>query len=320
MSKFLNTITGTARYFGLMCKKYRPEILTGIGIAAGAGATVLACKATLKAADIVEDAKSELAAIEDTATRFENYTPEERKKDTIDVYRRTGTKLMKVYAPAAGLGMLSVGSHIGAVYSSRKSIAGLSAGLASVTTAFKDYRGNVKERFGEEIDKELRFGVKAKEVEETVVNEDGTEDKINVIVNSVEKIHYSDYARFFGPECKTWTKNPEINLTTVKQVERWANDTIEARSYNPSGIGTMFLNEVYDALGIDRTVAGQEVGWVYYRNGDNPYGDNYIDFGIYDVSNAANRRFVNGSEPTILLDFNVQGSILHMIGGKKKHV
>ena len=60
-------------------------------------------------------------------------------------------------------------------------------------------------------------------------------------------------------------------------------------------------------LGIDKTKAGQIVGWIY--DPKNTKGDNFVDFGIYNMSNDRVRAFVNGYEPTILLDFNVDGNI-----------
>ena len=71
------------------------------------------------------------------------------------------------------------------------------------------------------------------------------------------------------------------------------------------------LNEVYDMLGIPRTKAGQIVGWIYVE--DHPNGDNFVDFGIYDMNREKVRDFVNGYERTILLDFNVDGNILNLI-------
>ena len=73
----------------------------------------------------------------------------------------------------------------------------------------------------------------------------------------------------------------------------------------------MFLNDVYDQLGIPRSRAGQVVGWIYDEL--NPNIDNYIDFGIYDLYKEGSRDFVNGYERTILLDFNVDGPILNNI-------
>ena len=112
---------------------------------------------------------------------------------------------------------------------------------------------------------------------------------------------YSDYARFFEDGCNGWSKNPEFNLMFLKNQQSYANDLLKTR-------GHLFLNEVYDLLGIPRTQAGNVVGWIYDE--EHPNGDNFVDFGIYDINKAKNRDFVNGYERTILLDFNVDGDIL----------
>lgn len=116
-----------------------------------------------------------------------------------------------------------------------------------------------------------------------------------------KRIFASRYAKFFNEECKGWTKDPETNFMYLKQIEIHANDLLKSR-------GHLFLNEVYDLLGIPRTKAGQVVGWVY--NKENPIGDNYVDFGLYNIGNES---FINGFERSILLDFNVDGMILEKL-------
>jgi hypothetical protein len=73
--------------------------------------------------------------------------------------------------------------------------------------------------------------------------------------------------------------------------------------------GYLFLNEVLDALDINITQAGQQVGWI--RNGD---GDNYVDFGIFDDEmKPEHYDFFTGRENAVWLDFNVDGLILNKI-------
>ena len=174
----------------------------------------------------------------------------------------------------------------------------LAAAYAVVDTGFKNYRKNVVERFGQEIDKELRYNIKATEVEEIVVDKDGNETIEKTVIN-VPNLEVSEFARFFDDGNTGWTKDPEYNLMFLRRQQDYANDLLRTRGY-------VFLNEVYDMLGIQRSVAGQSVGWIYDEN--NTKGDNYIDFGIYR-NTEGNRNFVNGYERTILLDFNVDGPI-----------
>ena len=89
----------------------------------------------------------------------------------------------------------------------------------------------------------------------------------------------------------------------LRNQQQYANDKLRANGY-------LFLNEVYEMLGIQKTQAGQIVGWVYDDKNEN--GDNYVDFGMYDVNRSTCRDFVNGYERSILLDFNVDGSILNL--------
>ena len=96
-----------------------------------------------------------------------------------------------------------------------------------------------------------------------------------------------------------WTSSNEYNLMFLKKAESFANDKLRINGY-------LFLNEVYEMLGIPKTKAGQVVGWVYDEN--NPVGDNYVDFGLYK-DNLSYSDFVNGYDPAILLDFNVDGNI-----------
>lgn len=111
----------------------------------------------------------------------------------------------------------------------------------------------------------------------------------------------SPYAKFFNSSCTGWEKDPEYNMLFLRMCQQRANDMLRARGY-------IFLNEVYDMLGIPRTKAGQCVGWIY--NPKNPVGDNYVDFGIYVEQN---QEFVNGYKNAILLDFNVDGNIMDVL-------
>ena len=113
-----------------------------------------------------------------------------------------------------------------------------------------------------------------------------------------ETHEYSPYAVFFDEASAAWTKIPECNKMFLLQQQNFANDKLRARGY-------LFLNEVYEMLGLPRTRAGQLIGWVY--DAKNPVGDNYVDFNIF---NTRNREFVNGFEKSVLLDFNVDGNIL----------
>lgn len=173
-----------------------------------------------------------------------------------------------------------------------------SAALAASIAESKQIRANIIEKYGEEAYKDLKFNIKEHKEEETVVDAKGREKKVETTVKATDGLAgYSVYAKFFDEGCTQWDKNPEYNLTFLLEAQRRFNDLLKAN-------GVVFLNEVYDYLGIPRTKAGQIVGWRY--NGD---GDNVIDFGIHTSKRQVVRDFVNGYENVILLDFNVDGNV-----------
>ena len=309
-AEIMNTLTRKFYRVGFKFKKHSPEILVGAGVVGVVASAVMACKATTKLDDVLAETKDTVDKIHDVTEHPEKipegkeYTVEDSKKDLTIVYTQAGVKLVKLYGPAVVLGTVSIAAIIGGHHILRKRNIALAAAYTAVDKGFKEYRGRVLERFGEEVDRELRYNIKAKEIEKTVTDANGKETVVKETVDVADPNLTSDYARFFDDGCTGWTKDPEFNLMFLKDQQRYANDLFKSK-------GHLFLNEVYDMLGIPRTQAGQVVGWIYDEK--NPIGDNFIDFGIYDIADERKRSFVNGYERTILLDFSVDGNILEMI-------
>lgn len=304
----MSKLTRTLNRVGLKLKKHSPEILVVTGVVGTVASAVMACKATTKIDEVLAETKDNIDKTKDYVENkgfSEKYTEEDYKKDLTIFYAKGGLELVKLYAPSVALGALSITAILSGHNVLRKRNVALAAAYATVEKGFKEYRGRVVERFGEELDRELKYNIKAKEVEETTVDEKTGEEKVTKkTVNVADPNNYSTYARFFDDGCTGWTKDPEYNLMFLKNQQRYANDLLKSR-------GHLFLNEVYDMLGIPRTKAGQVVGWIYDE--EYPNGDNFVDFGIYDLYNEKARDFVNGYEKTILLDFNVDGDIMNLI-------
>lgn len=305
--EIMNQLNRTFGRTGLKLKKYSPEILVGVGVVGTVASAVMACKATLKIDDALEETKNNLEKTRGYVEEHgysDKYTEEDHKKDTTIIYARGGLELVKLYAPAVILGTVSITAILAGHNVLRKRNVALAAAYATIDKGFKEYRGRVVEKFGKELDKELKYNIKAKEIEETVVDDKGKEKTVKKTVNVADPNLCSDYARFFDDGCTGWTKDPEFNLMFLKDQQRFANDLLKSK-------GHLFLNEVYDMLGIPRSQAGQIVGWIYDEK--HPVGDNFVDFGMYDLYDEKKRDFVNGYERTILLDFNVDGNILDLI-------
>lgn len=286
-----------------LVKKHSPEILAGVGVVGVVASTVLACKATMKVNDILTDAKEQIDkvnSVKNNPAYADRYSEEDAKKDLSVVYVQKGVEIVKVYLPVFTLGAVSIGCLLSSNNILRKRNAALGAAYATLDKSYKAYRNRVVERFGSEVEKEIRYNIRAEEIEHTTIDEEGNEVVVKEEVKTMDPNLYSDYAKFFDESNVNWNRNPEYNLMFLKSQQQYANDLLKSR-------GRLFLNEVYDMIGIDRTKAGQVVGWVYDE--ENPIGDNFVDFGIYDMSKDRVRAFVNGYEPNILLDFNVDGNV-----------
>ena len=298
------------RAFGktkLKVKKYSPEILVVAGCIGVVGTVVSACKATTKLSAVLDEGKKNIDQLHDyvdTHGYSEEYTEQDGKKDLAIMYTQTGLQLAKLYAPAVILGTLSITAILTSNNMLRKRNVALAAAYTAVNTSFKEYRGRVVERFGKELDRELRYNIKEKEVEETVVNEDGTETAVKKTVQVADPNAIDDTSKIWYEGNPGWSKDPEFNLMYLKKQQAYANDLLKSRGY-------LFLNEVYEILGFPRTAAGQQIGWIYDEK--NPIGDNFVDFGIYDIHDEQKVNFVNGYERSIILEFNHDGNILEYI-------
>jgi len=306
--KVPNKIGAALSKVGFQLKKSSPEILVIGGAIGVVVAAVGACIATTKAEDILAEHREKVEKIHEVAgdpAYEEAYTEKDMQKDLVITFSQTGWKFVKLYGVWIVLGGTSLACMLASNNILRRRNAALAAAYTAVDTSFKKYRERVVERFGEKVDKELKTGVKAMEIEEKVTDEKGKEKTVKKTVDVLDTPPgYSEYARIFDELNPNYNGSAEINRIFLQNVERSCNDMLRAR-------GHLYLNEVYDMLGFERTKAGQIVGWVYRPK--DPIGDNYVDFGIFDVRRPKAREFVNGYEAAIILDFNVDGNILEQM-------
>lgn len=314
--KFNEVATVATRAFykvGFELKKHSPEILVVAGVIGTVASAVMACKASTKVNFVLEETKDKVEIIHTGAEQgevkgyLENgevgmvpYNAEDAQKDLALVYAQTGLKLAKMYAPAILLGAASITSILVGHNVLHKRNLALAAAYTAVDTGFKQYRGRVLERFGDKMDKELLYNIKAKQIEETVVNEDGTESTVTKTVDVADRsaLLLSPYTFCFDETANGWVRDAERNKYFLSRQEQYANDLLQAKR-------VVFLNEVLDMVGIDRVPMGQRIGWSL----DDPNSDGYISFGVLEIHSEANRNFVNGLEKSVWLEFNVDGYV-----------
>lgn len=279
---------------GLILKKYSPEILTGVGIATGVAAGVLAVRATLKVEPVIEKINEDLETVKLLKEESEKFDPKLEAQLKGRAYGVGIVELTKIYWPAISLGAASIACIVGAHGIMKKRNAALVVAYNAIEKTFAEYRDRVEEKLGEAAERDIQLDIRDKEV----VDEETGKKKV---VSTIGNAGISPYAKFFDEYSQYWDRNSESNLFFLRAQQNYANDRLNSR-------GHLFLNEVYEALGIPHTQAGAVVGWVLSSD-----GDNFVDFGIYDLENEKAREFVNGIEKSILLDFNVDGVIYDKI-------
>lgn len=306
-NKFTTAVSRTVHKMGFGVKKHSPEILVITGVFGMVGAAVLACKATTKISKISEEHKKQL---DDVQYVLENqpdeYSIEDSKKDTRIIYIKTGIKYVKIYAPSVVLAAASITCILASHGILKKRYAALAAAYTAMDESFKKYRERVIERFGENVDKELKYGVKAEQIETTEIDEgSGKSKKVKKTINSADKdLGGSPYAMWFDETTSDafQRNNLDYNRMFLNQRQSYFNDILNAKGY-------LFLGDIFEALGIERDKRSQIVGWVKDAG-----GDNFVDFG-FDILPVKDD---NGEyEDKIKLDFNVMGNILDLIPAKK---
>lgn len=299
--------TSAAKFAGkaeFTIKKNSPEILLGAGIVGFVGTIVLACRATCRADEVLEFHRRKIKDIND-AKEIADADPEGEMSYDIEIYRqdkavrylKTTGSLAKLYAPTIAVGTLSLACILTSRNIMQKRYLGVVAAYNGLSAAFEEYRKRVRDEYGEGLDKHFRYGTTYDEL--PVYDENGkkTKEKERVEKTETEMVMQTDDScRFFDSSNPNWDKNPTFSMMWLRGQQNILNDILHTR-------GHVFLNEVYDALGFPHTPQGAVLGWI---DGE---GDNCIDFGLYDPNKENVRRFVNGVDNVIMLEFNHDGVI-----------
>lgn len=293
--------------------KNSPKILMFMGIVSSVAAVVTAVKATTKLDDILENSKSELEKIDNycaSEDRSEEYSDEDATKDRAIIRTKTALKIAGLYAPAVALEVMSIGCFMGSNKILNQRNLALSAAAKAVDEAFKDYRGEVRKRFGDEVDKELRYKIFEEEKEFEEVGKDGKTKKKKEKVKVSKLNDHNEFTRIFDETNPQWTKGSyhvdadgnyymdgSYNKVFILNCQEWANRKLRKE-------GFVTINDVYDRLGFKRTEAAAIAGWVWSKDDPTCQDDTHIDFGLFDIHDVNKSAFVNNEERSVILDFN----------------
>lgn len=283
----------------LLWKKYCPEILVGTGVVGTVVSGVMACKATLGLAPVLENHRQNVEVVHN---KFVEGKDEHGKQRALTrVYAKTGLDFARLYGPSVTVEVLSIVSILTGTGKLRKRNMELAAAYALIDGSFKKYRSRVVDRFGEEVDQELRTGGHQEKIEIVEKDASGKEKKVKKSVTVVDGMELSDYARIFAyGESEAAEPNDDYNIFFLRSQQELANHQLKA-------FGFLFLNDVYDMLGFKKSIPAQTVGWVYDKNSED-HGDNYIDFRIKEIYRK--KADSDEYEKVYLIDPNVDGDIL----------
>ena len=301
-------------------KEHSPSILVVTGVGLSVGAIVAACKETTKAHDILDKMKEDLNdihVVEDMAKEKDlDYKEDSVKKDMVITYAKTAKNLLVCYGPAIIMEGLSIGFIFSGTNMLKKRNLSLAAAYGVLDTIHREYRENVKTKYGEDVDREMRYGIKAREFKEQLTQKDGSVKEKKVIKDVATKkvTSTNDFTRMFDKVNSVyWRNNARYNRDFIQGVQSDMNLLLRRRGY-------VFLNDVYAALGLDQTDAGQDVGWVYkdHTKGDLETHHNVIEITPITYMGEEAYDFNKGYEASCILDFNIDGYIRNKIGWSKQ--
>lgn len=288
-------------------RKHSPEILTGLGIAGVVTGTIMACVATTKLEKTIEPHKKELEDIHSNP----NPDEKEHRKEVTKAYAKTAWDITKLYAPSVTVEIAAVACFLGSRKILRNHNAVLAACLSAETNAFDSYKKRMADKYGEDAEKEIRYGINTEEIEEEYTDGKGKKKTRKKTVKTMdENAVRSPYSRFYTVGCDGWSKDPGVSLRNLFEKQAWCNERLKSRALGKNGVGWLFLNEAYELLGYPPIREGAYLGWYFKKGVHEPV----IDFGVFDCHDILKCDFVNGFEDTVLLDFNLDGNIVDQFG------
>ena len=307
----LTAIQNTGKKLLNAMSKKSPEILLIVGGIGLVTTVVVSCVETFrKLPGAISEAKNE---IESVHKKYDSTSEENTKEENNEsgrmlaaVYLKNGLKIAKIYLPSVGIGLLSFSGLIASNVILRKRAVALAATCFTLSESFNEYRNRVVTKYGKDADLDLLTGAALEEVKETIVGEDGKKKTVKKITRTVSTDKNLGFSRYFDRETaiEAYENDHDYNMMFVKAQQEIANHQLVAYGY-------LNLNDVYALLGMKRSAAASNVGWVYDKN--DPEYQEYIDFGITELFRTGED---GEPEPVIFLDFNAKSNILEIAKDK----
>lgn len=255
--------TASAKASGLVIKsiaKLRhvsPEILMGMGIAAGGLAIYEACKATYNGLDdILKNTEEELEQVKrneqlvnDGVLNEEAFTKKDAMKSRARIKLRTVGKLAVHYKWALVCWMISVacisgGNHI---QSTRNAV--LATSLAAEEEWRQQYQRRALDEFGEEAERRIRYDIHDDESTIEEVDEETGEIVETKVVNKDIPHAMQPHAFVFDDKSPYFKNNRELDSTFLRLSEDYICKVLDTRrTYKKPGV--FFADEFLRDIGV----------------------------------------------------------------------
>ncbi len=287
-----------------------PKITVFGGIVGVTYATVKMCQKTRQLDDVLAPHKAEIEEIK--------MEEEVDKKALTKAYASTVLDVSKLYAAPVTVYAVSTTSIVFGFLKLDKRYRSALDTVDALTIGLAEYRERVREYTGEEVERDLYYGIKHDKITVEEEDENGKKKKVKkeISVADLDAIESIPYSRHFDDSIYV-TDNEDYNMNMILTTQNYVNEIWEKR-----GDGIMTLNEVYRELGLPPCDIGQDVGW--YFDKEDPYKCK-IDFGAFKVPYVGGETIADYLETRkIIICPNVQGSIRDKFatglvkGGKSK--
>ena len=298
-----------------------PKIKVVVGVAGLVGAGVGACIASTKVKDAMREerkAYEDIRKIRNAQKAEKNgktlpeeeavskdvqfvYTDKDFSKDILKVTVSFAKKLVKLYGIPFAVAVASICLIFNGTNTLNTRYLAMSASYTTVSKAFEAYRERVKERYGEEVEKDILYGVHTEKVKEEEEDEDGKKKTVTkeIKVADNDPTTCSPYAFIFDERFGEYVNDINMCEKLSSAWQSLMNEELKRKRY-------LVLNDLYDKFSAPEEMYTNESMIIGWRRKKDETNDGCIDFRIQRI-------FVTDSDgrrvPRILIDPNVEGNI-----------
>lgn len=238
-----------------------PKILLGLGLTGMVATTVVACKATPKAADILAEHKKHIDEVHEVTDLIakgeipkEKYDEKALRKEVTSLYIQTGIKYVKLFAPAFILGTASMLSILTSFKIINGRYVAASAAVVTANKKLQKFYDVTAERYGKEAADDIYYGYEEKTVTELDENGKKIKEKKKV------RVPQNGCTRFFiwepGEPYFEDGLTPDINERILRNKIRDCGFKMQNHI-----AGVMTENDVLEIFGRDPEKDGKNSGF-----------------------------------------------------------